>query len=423
MNPVPIAVVDPLSSGFHLAEAVTEAGHACVAVRSLHDARHPLPSGAEAVFDRLIVHTNIEETLAALREAGVAAVIAGCEPAVELADTLAAHLGLRGNSPQLSAARRNKYLMHQALRDAGVPALDQIRTADVDRALAWAARRGQWPVVVKPLESGGTDGVHICADLRSVAAAFRRVCGSRNIYGASNREVLVQEFVAGIEYVVDAVFRDGAMAVAAIWRYCKQRTEGGAPIYRFIEVVPFGGERQQALVDYAQSVAAALQIVNGPVHVEIMWDEARDAPVLIEIAARMHGGLGAVVPKLAGARSQVELTLDAYTGGLHFGEALVRGYVQDAHLAEVFLISSAEGTVSHYPIGEALPRLASYVTHKLWLRDDRMAVTRDLWTSPGVVILRHEDRAQLERDIAAIAALEASGALFVLREQGEAVAQ
>ncbi|WP_306553609.1 ATP-grasp domain-containing protein [Acidovorax sp.] len=413
----PIVVVDPFSSGLHLAEAIVALGEPCVGVRSLFDERHAVAPSVGQLFTEFIEHKDLETTADRLRKLGPRAVIAGCEPAVELTDALAEALGLRGNSSRRSAARRNKYLMHAAIQESGLTGIKQIRTADLDEATKWAAFRNSWPVVVKPLESAGTDGVHICQNIESVAAAFENIVGRPNIYGALNREILVQEYLDGTEYVVDAVLRDGTMLVAAIWRYCKQQTSTGAPIYRYIETVPLTGELQDHLVEYSRRVTEALEIRNGPVHVEIMWLSARNEPVLVEVAARMHGGLGAVVPKLVYGTNQVELTIDAFTEGRQFKSNLVRPSIQHGHLVEVFLISGSEGKVCGYPVHNLLSKLQSYVSHNLWIRDDLVRVTRDLWTSPGVVILQHTDRSALERDIEEIARLEANNELFELGEK------
>ena len=49
----------------------------------------------------------------------LAAVLAGTETGVELADQLSETLGLRSNGTKLSEERRNKYAMGEAVRAAG----------------------------------------------------------------------------------------------------------------------------------------------------------------------------------------------------------------------------------------------------------------------------------------------------------------
>ena len=55
----------------------------------------------------------------------IVAVLAGSEPGVELADKLSHRLRLRTNGEELSVARRNKYLMGEAVRAAGIRTVKQ----------------------------------------------------------------------------------------------------------------------------------------------------------------------------------------------------------------------------------------------------------------------------------------------------------
>ena len=55
--------------------------------------------------------------------------MAGAETGVALADELSEHLQLRSNGTAQSEARRNKYLMGEAVRDAGIRAAKQLRAS------------------------------------------------------------------------------------------------------------------------------------------------------------------------------------------------------------------------------------------------------------------------------------------------------
>lgn len=57
--------------------------------------------------------------------------------------------------------------------------------------------------------------------LPEARAAFHRIKGRANQYGEQNEAVLVQEFMAGTEYVVNCVSREGEHKVVSLWRYDK----------------------------------------------------------------------------------------------------------------------------------------------------------------------------------------------------------
>jgi len=94
----------------------------------------------------------------------IVAVLPGAETGVELADRLAVRAGTRNNGTDLTLARRNKYVMGETVRAAGVRAVRQ------QRATEWATVKAfldEWQpspflAVVKPIQSAGSDDVFKC---------------------------------------------------------------------------------------------------------------------------------------------------------------------------------------------------------------------------------------------------------------------
>lgn len=138
------------------------------------------------------------------------AIIAGAETGVLATDELATRLGLRGNGndTRLSKARRNKYLMGEAVRATGVRAVAQrmAKTWEDARefleklrseASARSALTSIYPVVVKPVESAGSDDVFKCQTVEDVKQAVERIAGKVNGLGGVNECALVQEFLQG----------------------------------------------------------------------------------------------------------------------------------------------------------------------------------------------------------------------------------
>ena len=91
----------------------------------------------------------------------------------------------------------------------------------------------------------------------------------------------MQEFLAGEEFAVDVVTRDGEHKCVALWRYQKGEASG-APFVNFAdELIAVTGERELALVQYAFAALSALGWRWGSAHVELKWVEGR-GPVLVE---------------------------------------------------------------------------------------------------------------------------------------------
>ena len=134
-----------------------------------------------------IVHEgDVEATAEQVARFRPAFVVVGSEPGVLVSDALSERLGLPSNGTRLSAARRDKHLMAQALRDAGVRAIEEVKTGDAEQAVAWAAQRGDWPVVVKPVDSAGTGGVVLCETPDAIRAAFAETIGRPNALHGAN---------------------------------------------------------------------------------------------------------------------------------------------------------------------------------------------------------------------------------------------
>jgi hypothetical protein len=408
-------VVDAYSTGAALAPRFHVAG-----VRTLHVQSRPLPpafyqrSFQPEHFDANVVHDgDLDATLAALTGRALDFVVAGAETGVPLADALAERLGLPGNGMALSHARRDKHAMAEAVRAAALNAVEQLRTGDVEAAVAWAQARADWPVVVKPLDSAGTEGVFFCEDAEEVAAAFAATLGRPNALGGANRELLVQEELRGTQYFTDSISWDGVHHVSEIWRSRKQLVHGTCEMYDYEDLLEPRGPEQDVVAAYVRGVLDALGIRYGAAHTELVLTDR--GPVLIECGARMQGTiLDTVVDRCT--PSHVTVTVDAYLDP----SSVARRAADSSPLRErarvVTLISQAEGTIRAVRHDE-LARIPSYAGAVAMLGPgDRIARTFDLFTSPGTVYLVDPDEARLQEDYERLRELEASGRLFEVEE-------
>ena len=100
--------------------------------------------------------------------------------------------------------------------------------------------------------------------------------------GAESMPVLVQEHLAGDEYAVDIVVRDGAMAVMGVFKYDVRPLNGAEFVAFGVLIEPIQqGSPEEAVATYAMESLAALGMRNGPAHVEVKMTPEK-GPVLIE---------------------------------------------------------------------------------------------------------------------------------------------
>ncbi len=409
-------IVDAYSTGAALAPRFTSAG-----VRTLHVQSRPVPpsfyqrSFRPEHFVANVVHEDdLDATLAALAPHGeIAFVLAGAETGVPLADALAERLGLPGNGSALSHARRDKHAMAEAVRAAGLNAVQQLRTGDAAEAVAWARARADWPVVVKPLDSAGTEGVFFCEEAEEIEAAFAATAGRPNALGGSNDELLVQELLRGPQVFTDSISWDGVHHVSETWRSTKRLVHGTCDMYDFEDLLEPRGEEQDLVAAYVRGVLDALGIRYGSAHTELVLTER--GPVLIECGARMQGTiLDRVVDRCT--PSHVTVTVDAYLDPASVARRAASPAPLREHARVVTLISQHEGRIVAVRHDE-LERLPSYAGAVAMLGPgDRIARTFDLFTSPGTVYLVHPDEARLREDYTRLRELEETGRLFEVEE-------
>ena len=140
-----------------LAEALRARGAKCIAVQSSPSLPQAMKSRFNpGTFSDVIQHNfDLDKTLDAVRSHQPTHVIAGFESGVELADHLGQLLSLPVNSPRLREARRDKFLMNEAVRASGLRTAVQFRSNKIEEILDWIRDTLDWPVILKPSQKRG----------------------------------------------------------------------------------------------------------------------------------------------------------------------------------------------------------------------------------------------------------------------------
>ena len=170
----------------------------------------------------------------------------------------------------------------------GIRAVKQLKATTWTEIETWIKEWNPSPfkVIVKPMDSAGSDDVTLCVTFEEVQAAFGNIMGKINGLGIVNKAVLVQEYLEGPEYVIDMVSRDGVHKVVAIWVYDRRQVNGASFVCFGQRAVIVDEDPNCAeLVAYQKKVVDALGIRNGPTHGEVKWFKGE--PVLVEVGARL----------------------------------------------------------------------------------------------------------------------------------------
>ncbi|MER5401735.1 ATP-grasp domain-containing protein [Streptomyces sp. NPDC002599] len=405
-----VVVVDGYSAGNFYPAAFTETGARVVHVQSTPELIPSMLAPDLSAYEENIVEGDEKTLLERLRPYAPACVVAGQEGAVPLADRLSEALGVPSNGTRLSAARRDKYEMIEALRRAGVRCADQFKSGDVRELVRWAEERGAYPVVVKPLSSAASDGVYICDSAEEVAAAATVGLASRDIFGAANTEILVQSYLKGTEYIVDTVSADGEHYACGVWQYEKTLLPSGKNIYdRDILLAPDAGP-VRALVAYVREVLAGLDVRWGPAHAEVIMTE--QGPALVEIGTRLNGNIHAGFHDVCLGHNQAGLAARAYVRPKEFrreygGRVYTRrqpGVVYNTPTEQDGVVDAVDTTA----VDEIRALDSVFLAGLKLAPGSRIRPTTDLLTSSMRVYLTARDEAQLDADYEKVRGLKDS---------------
>ncbi|MGW4381043.1 ATP-grasp domain-containing protein [Kitasatospora sp. NPDC004531] len=396
MSAFRVAVVDAFGSAYGHIDAFAAVGGEVVQVWSTPE----FPAGVDPVderrFGRVLVHDGDVEALAGrLAALRPAAVLAGRETGVELADALAERLGLPSNGTELSAARRDKYLQIEALRACGVPVMRQTRTGEEGELRRWHEKLGQ-RAVVKPLRGFWGDGVSFCDSPEESVAALRRLRARGSVQGEPVEEVVAQEYLVGAEYIVNTVSSGGLHQVTDAWRTDRISANGVRDLV--VAQVLLGAEEQPVaeLAAYGRLVLDALGIRYGAAHLEIKLTP--DGPRLVEAGARMSG-LPYYTGQLLG-EGQLEWIVDAYLRPERFRARAGRAYRRRSAFAWAALVAPAGGRLVRYRALERIRELESFRDLTVLVRPgEPIAPTTYDRGYPVTLTLEHPVDAVLQRDL------------------------
>ncbi|MCX5533474.1 ATP-grasp domain-containing protein [Streptomyces sp. NBC_00006] len=224
-----------------------------------------------------------EQFLDVVRDFGpVDAVVAGLEYAVVAAARAAEELGLPGPGAKAAAVLRDKLLLRETMRAAGLPTPAFREVGSAEDIAAFAAGG---PCVVKPAGRQASLGVLLLDAGADPGAAWRHCTGADEGRQLAKRPMtwryLAEERLYGPEFSTEGLVDEGRVVFCNATR--KYTLEGPSPVETGHTVHaqdPSWTRELQAFVD-------AIGYGSGILHAE--WVRTADGPRLIECAGRPPG--------------------------------------------------------------------------------------------------------------------------------------
>jgi biotin carboxylase len=406
-------IVDAYSAGNLIAPEFNKRNIKCLHVQSTKEIWPILlPTFFPEHFEKNFRYSgNLDDLVLEFKDFDLLCVLPGTETGVELADALSERLGLTSNGTSLSEARRNKFKMVDKISKSGLMTGKQIKATSPKEILKWKREEQLEKIILKPINSAGSDNVFICRMDEEVTSACEKIIGKTNKLGLFNDDVLAQELLEGTEFFVNTISLNGKHYFTDIWEYEKRRINGHDCVYDNNRLHSFDDEVVQQLRAYVERVLDTLEVKSGAAHTEVMM--TKEGPKIIEIGTRLDGLSVPSVNLEAISFGPLDLLVDSYADVEAFESKTKKPYKILKHARTVYLTSYQEGIVASVPGEKDIRQLKSFHQMRLRATSGKSTVpTINYFTAPGFVSLVHPDKNVVEKDFLKIRSLEKQGVLF-----------
>ncbi len=253
-----------------------------------------------------------QQILTSSRTQAFDAIIAADDHTAVIAALASAQLGLPHNSVASVYAARNKFVMRQMLAaaNAATPRFVKYSSSTPPQQVLPEIF---FPCVLKPLLLSGSRGVMRANTREEFCAAFlrlKKLLHRREFFDVKDtaaKEILVEEYIPGIEVAVEALLIEGELTPLAL--FDKPDPLEGPFFEETIYVTPsrLSLSTQEKIFAATAQAATALGMKHGPVHAELRIND--NGVWVIEIAARTIGGLCSHTLRFGTGMSLEELVL------------------------------------------------------------------------------------------------------------------
>ena len=254
----------------------------------------------------------LEEIVAFARTYPIDAVVGVDDDTTILVSMVAKALSLPHNSVESARTTRSKYQMRKVLATGGILS-PHFELVSISADPAEIATDVNFPCVLKPLSLSASRGVIRANNPMEFVTAFQTIVsilGSSDVKArkdARAQQILVEDFIPGIEVALEGILIRGRLKVLAI--FDKPDPLDGPFFEETLYVTPsrLPSDVQNDIVSCTARTADVLGLREGPVHAELRVND--DGAWIIEIAARSIGGLCARTLRFGAGISLEELII------------------------------------------------------------------------------------------------------------------
>ena len=247
---------------------------------------------------------------------------------------VAQNLGLISNTEECMSLTKDKFTMRERLKACNVPIPGYRHVSEIKEL---EGLQLEYPLIVKPSDSGGSKGVTLVQNDEELKCAFNRA-----VQFSSSRTVMIEEYVDGREFSVEYISCNGKHYFLQI----TDKVTSGVPY--FIELqhhqpADLTTEQEGSIKAAVEATLDALKITDSPSHTELKMKDNGDIRI-IELGARMGGDyIASDLVRLSTGYDFVKGNVELVTG--HFSQPIKTAH---NYSGVYFLSSQTKGKVMPY---------------------------------------------------------------------------
>lgn len=259
------------------------------------------------------------------RKIGIDGIISfSLESALPTVNYVARELSLPGNTLECEILMHDKFSMREQLKKCGILVPEYYL---IDTVKQLDSLQIKYPVIVKPVDSGGSRGVTLVRDANSLKDAFIRA----SEYSKSRR-VLVEQYISGREFSIEYLSNRGEHYFLAI----TDKVTTGEPYFVELEhhqPAEISEIMYTQIKNVTEKTLNALKIFSSASHTEVKLDEKGDL-YIIEVGGRMGGDM------ITSDLVKLSTGYDMVKGALEIATSKFRSPVfGDAHYSGIYFLS------------------------------------------------------------------------------------
>lgn len=209
------------------------------------------------------------------------------DEAVLTAAYIAENMGINGITTEVALKFTNKYVMRKSAEKAGISVPRSVCVDSLQEAENQINQNDlKFPLMMKPVDSAASRGVYKLSDMEELKERF-----SESRRYSKNGQIIIEEFIAGKEYVIEAFTSDGQTTNLIVGHrdYFNIDDTFIPNATVFLDANSANSSLENRLKNINKQLVEKFGLNFGITHGEYIYDARRDEIFLVEIAARGGG--------------------------------------------------------------------------------------------------------------------------------------